>query len=53
MSKVAYKFEGSTLKVELDPNGDGQPVLKLELELSEIPDEIFALMKTKKEEAKA
>jgi hypothetical protein len=51
--KFEYKFEGSKLIAsgELDPNGDGQPVVKvaLEIELAEIPDEVFSAIKEKKE----
>lgn len=50
MSKVKYAFEGSKLKVELDPNEDGQAVLKLELELAEIPDEVLSAVASKKAE---
>lgn len=46
---VEVKFEGSKLLVQVDSNKDGQPVVKLEVELSEVPDEVFAAIKAKKE----
>lgn len=53
MEKVKFEFEGSKLKVAVDPNGDGEPVMKIELELAEIPDEVLALISSKKAEVKA
>jgi hypothetical protein len=53
MEKVKFEFEGSKLKVSVDPNGDGQPVMKIELELAEIPDEVLSVISAKKAEVKA
>lgn len=58
MSKlIDFKFEGSKLKanVNVDPNGDGEPVMVIavEIELAEIPDEVMSLITKKKSEAKA
>lgn len=47
--EASYKFEGSKLKAEalFDTNKDGEPVAKmtLEIDLAEIPDEVFAKIK--------
>lgn len=48
---VELKFEGSKLIVVVDPNKDGQAVLKLELELAEIPDEVLSAIAAKKAQA--
>jgi hypothetical protein len=53
MEKVKFEFEGSKLKIAVDPNGDGQAVLKVEVELAEIPDEVLSLISAKKAEAQA
>jgi hypothetical protein len=37
---VSYKVEGSKLIIEVDPNKDGQSVLKLELDALEAFNEI-------------
>jgi len=50
MNGVKYEFQGSKLKVEIDPNGDGQPVLSIVLELAEIPDEVLSAISAKKAE---
>jgi hypothetical protein len=50
MEKVKFEFEGSKLKVSVDPNGDGQAVLKVEIELAEIPDEVLSVISSKKSE---
>lgn len=50
---VEVKFEGSKLLVVVDPNKDGQPVLKVEVELAEIPDEVLSAIAAKKSEEKA
>jgi heat shock protein HslJ len=53
MTKFEYKFEGSKLKLSAaaDTNKDGEPVavMNLEIDLAEIPDEVFAAIKSKKE----
>ena len=46
---VDFKFEGSTLVVTVDKNKDGQPVLTLNIDMAEIPDEIWSAMNKKKE----
>jgi hypothetical protein len=45
LKAVEVKFEGSKLVIIADPNKDGQPVLKLELELAEAADEVLAAFK--------
>ena len=50
MSKVDFKFEGSKLSIAVDPNEDGQSVLKVEVDLAEIPDEVLSLISAKKAE---
>lgn len=45
---VDFKFEGSKLLIAIDPNKDGGPVLKLEIDLAEIPDEVLSLIAAKK-----
>ena len=53
MKKPEFKFNGTHLEisVEVDPNGDGQPVasLKLDVDLAEIPDEVMSAIASKKE----
>ena len=53
MNKFEYKFEGSKLKISaaVDTNKDGEPVagMSLEIDLAEIPDEVFSAIKEKKE----
>lgn len=49
--KVDFGFEGSKLVVTIDLNEDGQALMKLELELSEIPDEVMGLIAAKKLES--
>jgi hypothetical protein len=45
---VEFKFEGSKLLIAIDPNKDGGPVLKLEIDLAEIPDEVMSVISAKK-----
>lgn len=45
---VEIKFEGSKLVVVVDSNKDGQAIVKVEVELAEIPDEVLALITAKK-----
>ena len=49
--EASYKFEGSKLKAEavFDTNKDGEPVAKmtLEIDLAEVPDEVFSVIKKK------
>lgn len=55
--KHDLKFEGSKViaTVELDPNGDGQPLAKVtvEIDLAEAPDEVMSAVMKKKDEKKA
>jgi len=37
---IDYKIEDGKLKVTADPNKDGEPVITIELDLSEVIDEI-------------
>ena len=59
MAKVKhdFKIDGSRLviKVEVDPNEDGQPVLTntTEVDILEIPDEVMSVLSSKKAESKA
>lgn len=52
--KHDLKFEGSKVlaSVEVDPNGDGQPVAKItvEIDLAEVPDEVMSAVMKKKAE---
>lgn len=48
---VKINFEGSKLLVIVDPNKDGQAVVKLEVELAEIPDEVLSAIQAKKAQA--
>lgn len=54
--KPEFKVEGTKLviSVSVDPNEDGQPVLKntTEVDILEIPDEVVSLVVAKKAEAK-
>jgi hypothetical protein len=47
---VDFSFEGSKLLVVVDPNKDGQPVVRVEIEMAEIPDEILSAISSKKAE---
>lgn len=38
----SLKFTDGKLLIELDPNRDGQPVMKLEVDVMEIPDEVIS-----------
>jgi hypothetical protein len=45
---VSYEFEGTKMVVKVDPNKDGEAVLKIEIDLKEVPDEVLVAI-TKKE----
>jgi len=45
---VKFEFEGSKLRIVVDPNKDGEALLRLELELAEIPDEVVSMLAKKK-----
>jgi hypothetical protein len=45
---VDFKFEGSKLLINVDPNKDGQVVLAVTVDLAEIPDEVLSLLSAKK-----
>lgn len=55
--KTDVKFEGSKViaTASVDPNGDGQELAKvtLELDLAEVPDEVMSVVLKKKSEKKA
>jgi hypothetical protein len=52
MSKaVSVKIEGSKLVLAVDPNGDGESVVEVKVELVEVLDELGGLV-GKKEEVK-
>lgn len=42
---VEVKFEGAKVIVLVDPNKDGSPLVKVELDLMQIPAEIKELIK--------
>lgn len=42
---VEVKFEGAKVIVLVDPNKDGSPLVKVELDLLQIPAEVKELMK--------
>jgi hypothetical protein len=42
---VDFKFEGSKLVVNVDPNSDGQVVLSVTIDLAEVADEVLAALK--------
>lgn len=46
---VKFEFEGSTLRIILDPNKDGEPLMRIEIDMAEIPDEIVSILAKKKE----
>jgi hypothetical protein len=48
---VKFEFVGSKLLIAVDPNRDGGPVLKLEIDLMEIPDEVMSVISAKKAQA--
>lgn len=39
------KFEGTTVVATLDPNKDGKPLAKFELDLMQVPQEVKDLIK--------
>lgn len=43
--KVEFKVEDSKLIIAIDMNQDGEAVVKIEVDLKEIPDEIFSALK--------
>lgn len=45
MSKVSFKVEEGKLKVGVDINEDGQPVLEVVLDLKELPEEVIEAWK--------
>jgi hypothetical protein len=45
---VKFEFVGSKLLIAVDPNRDGGPVIKVEIDLMEIPDEVMSLISAKK-----
>lgn len=44
-AQVELKFEGTKAIVVIDPNKDGSPLLKVELDLLQIPVEVKDLIK--------
>lgn len=42
---VDVKFEGAKVIVNVDPNKDGSPLVKVELDLMQIPAEVKELIK--------
>lgn len=48
--KLEMKVDGSKFLIMVDPNEDGDALIKLELDLAEVPDEVLDLF-MKKEDA--
>ena len=44
---VDFKFEGSKLIINVDPNKDGEVVLSVSLDMAEIPDEVASFFAKK------
>jgi len=42
---VEVKFEGAKVIINVDPNKDGSPLVKVELDLLQIPSEVKDLIK--------
>lgn len=40
---VSFEVEDGKLKLVVDPNRDGQPVVSLVVDIAEVPDEVAAL----------
>lgn len=45
--KFNYEVNDGKLVISVDPNEDGEPVLRLELIIAEIPDEVLSTMHKK------
>ncbi len=50
VKSVDYKFDGTKLIINVDPNKDGQSVITLTIEMAEIPDEVLSAISSKKAE---
>lgn len=44
---IDFKIEDGKLKIAVDPNQDGEPVLKVEVDLAELPDEVISAFRKK------
>jgi hypothetical protein len=44
---LEFKFENGKVLLTVDPNKDGQPVFKAEIDAAEVPDEILSAIKKK------
>ena len=42
---LKFEFEDGKLFIMIDPNKDGQYLLKLEVDMTEIPDEVISAFK--------
>jgi hypothetical protein len=42
---VSIEFKGATVVIVVDPNKDGSPLVKVELDLLQIPSEVKDLIK--------
>jgi hypothetical protein len=42
---IDFQVENGNIVIKVDSNRDGQPLLVLSIAMSEIPDEVFALIK--------
>ena len=43
--KVDFKIEDNKLKISVDPNQDGEPVMSLVVDIAEVADEVIAAIK--------
>ncbi|MCK5615253.1 hypothetical protein KAR91_76020 [Candidatus Pacearchaeota archaeon] len=43
--KLDFKMEDGKFVILVDPNADGEPLLRIMINLSEVPDEIVSLFK--------
>ena len=48
MKKLDYKFEGTKMKVMVDPNEDGEALMTVEIDLAEVADEVIDALSKKK-----
>jgi len=46
-----FKIEGGFLIITADPNKDGQNVLELKIDLTEVPDEVMSALSKKDDDA--
>lgn len=44
---VTFALDGSNFVLVVDPNKDGQALLRIEIDITEVPDELVSLLKKK------